>query len=188
MMWRETTSSSLFRGQWVFALTIQSIGAVCHQCCHRADPVAGEGKSFSQFTRPSRDEKEPESHERGNPLCSADRLVRRLSPLNALGCLFGSAHLDSLQARRRGPRKRTPGGRLHCAIQQKAHKMQRELIIVIRTRRCCRLLLATEQGVREIQEGPKPRGPLGTKWRRACCRKASPQVREQQDSRRNFCM
>jgi hypothetical protein len=40
------------QGQWVFALTILSIRAVCHHCYHWTDPLAGRGKSFSQFIRP----------------------------------------------------------------------------------------------------------------------------------------
>jgi hypothetical protein len=41
------------QGQWVFALTVLSIGAVCHHHCHRMDPLVGRGKSFSQFIRPT---------------------------------------------------------------------------------------------------------------------------------------
>jgi hypothetical protein len=52
MMWRKKDDVEgdhtiiPLQGQWVFALIIQSIGAVCYQCYHRMDPLAGEGNSF----------------------------------------------------------------------------------------------------------------------------------------------
>jgi hypothetical protein len=54
MMWRKKDDVEEdhiiipLHGQWVFALIILSIRAVCYHCYHRTDPLAGGGKSFSQ--------------------------------------------------------------------------------------------------------------------------------------------
>jgi hypothetical protein len=96
------------QGQWVFALIIQSIRAVCCQCHRRADPLADGGKSFSQLARPS-GRKEPRAGERsllGRPLGEAivalDIDVLSVACLTMLTWFHHHKHADTVPGGQQG--------------------------------------------------------------------------------------